>query len=69
MNKPKTPKPKKYRQNTQVKEHYHPRWLARNIARKSMERDGRTGINKVVPGTEKSAFARLWRSEAEMLAK
>ena len=62
-------KPRKFQQNTDVRQHFHPRKLARSIARNSMERRGMTGFNKVHPGTTKSAFSTHWRNEAEVFTK
>ena len=65
--KQKTPKPKKFQQNRDVTEHYHPRWLARKIVHSMMERDGATGLNKTVKGGTQSPFATRWRDAAEDL--
>lgn len=67
--KQKTPKPKKFRQNHEVTEHYHPRGLARKIVHSTMEREGATGVNKTDPanGITKSMFATSWRDRADYL--
>lgn len=69
MNKVKTAKPKKYRQNTNVAAHYHPRWLARAIVHQEMKNDGAARVNKREPGVQQSAFARLWREAADSFAR
>lgn len=46
---------------------FHPRGLARKVAHKQMERDGGTGLNKVVPGGTQSPFATRWRDTADYL--
>ena len=48
-------------------EHYHPRGLARKIVHSTLERDGATGLNKVVPGSTQSPFATRWRDHADYL--
>lgn len=60
--------PKKYRQNKEVKQHFHPRWLARAIVHDRLNRAGATGVNKVAPGAIQSQFAQHWRDNAEMIA-
>ena len=65
--KTKKSKPKKYQQNHEVKQHFHPRGLARAIVHDRLAREGATGVNKVTPGTTKSSFAKNWRDYAEMI--
>ena len=67
--KQKTAKPKKYRQNHEVTEHYHPRGLARKIVQNTMKREGATGMNKTDPvrGITQSMFATSWRDRADFL--
>ena len=62
--KTKVPKPKKFQQNTEVKDHFHPRWLARAIIHNQLRMADASGVNKVTPGAGKSPFARKWRDEA-----
>ena len=50
-----------------VSTHFHPRRLARGIIHSRLERAGASGVNRVVPGTQKSQFAQRWRNEAEMV--
>lgn len=69
MAREKCPKPRKYRQNTDVKQHFHPRWLARAVVHNQMAHNDIFGMNKVRPGATQSAFAQHWRDEAEMIAK
>jgi len=57
-------KPKKFRQNTEVTEHYHPRWLARAVARNRLKQAGAERINKSVAGNP-SPFSRLWRDAVD----
>ena len=47
--------------------HFHPRRLARGIIHSRFERNGATGVNQVVPGTNQSNFAKHWRDEAAMV--
>lgn len=61
-------KPKKFQQNKEVKQHYHPRFLARAVAHKAMEREEMFGVNKAQPGS-KSIFSRNWREYAGDIAK
>lgn len=61
-------KPKKFRQNTEEKRHFHPRILARGIVHRQMERQEMTGVNKVKPGATQSPFALNWRNYAEAFA-
>lgn len=65
--KQKNAKPKKYRQNNDVKQHFHPRKLARAIVHDRLNMEGATGVNKVTPGTTQSSFAKNWRDYAEMI--
>ena len=69
MNKQKIPKPKKYQQNHEVKQHFHPRSLARSIVHSRMANSDMFGVNKVRPGTTQSYFSRLWRKDAAMFAR
>lgn len=69
MAKEKIAKPKKFRQNKEVKQHYHPRWLARSVAHRQMESNDMFGVNKVTPGTTHSPFAWNWRRYAERFAR
>lgn len=68
MGREKIAKPKKYRQNTEVTTHFHPRRLARGIAHDMAVRADVYGINQVQPGTTQSPFARNWRTEADRFA-
>jgi len=61
----KTPKPKKFRQNTAVKQHYHPRGLARAVAHNQLALEGATGVNKAPKDGGQSAFAQRWRGVAD----
>lgn len=65
--KQKIPKPKKFQQNRDVTEHFHPRGLARKIVHNTLEREGATGLNKTVKGGTQSPFATRWRDTAEDL--
>ena len=67
--KQKIPKPKKFQQNREVTEHYHPRWLARKIVHTTLEHGGATGLNKVdrSQGITQSPFATRWRDTADNL--
>lgn len=48
----------------------HPRAFARGIIHDRLYRAGASGVNKVLPGTMQSNFAKHWRDEAEaMFAK
>jgi hypothetical protein len=67
--KEKTAKPKKFRQNTAVANHFHPRGLARAIVHSQLAIAGASGVNKVKPGTTQSPFAAHWREEADEFAK
>jgi hypothetical protein len=69
MAREKIAKPKKFRQNTEVTTHFHPRALARSIVHSRLQAAEVYGANKVKPGTTQSAFARNWRTEAETFAK
>jgi len=69
MNKQKTPKPKKFQQNTEVKTHFHPRSLARGIVHRRMANADMFGVNKVKPGTAQSVFSANWRMDAERFAR
>lgn len=62
-------KPKKYQQNREVTEHYHPRGLARKIVQSTLKREGATGLNKIDPsrGITQSQFATSWRDRADIL--
>lgn len=62
-------KPKKFQQNHEVTEHYHPRGLARKIVHNTLEREGATGLNKRDPhrGITQSPFATRWRDMADYL--
>ena len=66
--KQKNAKPKKYRQNKEATQHFHPRWLARSIVHDRLKRAGATGVNKVAPGATQSQFAQHWRDNAELIA-
>lgn len=68
MAREKIAKPKKFRQNREVKQHFHPRHLARSVVHNRLERAEVTGANKVIPGATQSAFARNWRNEADLIA-
>ena len=61
-------KPKKFRQNTEVTTHFHPRRLARAIVHSRIASADVYGANQKHPGTTQSAFARNWRVEAETFA-
>ena len=61
-------KPKKFQQNTEVKNHFHPRGLARAVVHNMMARDDMSGVNKTTPGTTQSAFAKNWRRIAERIS-
>lgn len=67
--KQKIAKPKKFKQNTDVTEHYHPRWMARKIVQNTLKREGTTGLNKTDPerGITQSHFATSWRDRADYL--
>lgn len=67
--KQKQAKPKKFGQNMEVTEHYHPRELARKIVQNTMRREGATGLNKTDPGrgVTQSQFATSWRDRADYL--
>ena len=65
MNKQKIAKPKKFQQNHAVKQHYHPRSLARAVAHNMMARSDMSGVNKKHPGTTQSPFSVNWRRYAE----
>ena len=67
--KEKIAKPKKFQQNTEVKQHYHPRSLARGIVHAAWASAGATGMNKVKPGATQSPFATHWRNEIDMVAR
>jgi len=67
--KQKTSKPKKFRQNTEVKQHFHPRFLARAVVHNMMAHDDMSGVNKVRPGTVQSAFSKNWRNIADRIAE
>ena len=61
-------KPKKFRQNTEVTTHFHPRRLARAIVHSRIASADVYGANKVKHGTTQRAFARNWRTEADIFA-
>ena len=61
-------KPKKFRQNTEVKNHFHPRSLARSVVHNMMAHDDLAGVNKVRPSTTQSPFSKNWRNIAERIA-
>lgn len=61
-------KPKKFRQNTEVKNHFHPRSLARAVVHNMMAHDDLACVNKVIPGTTQSAFSKNWRNIAERIS-
>jgi len=65
MNKQKIAKPKKFQQNREVKQHYHPRSLARAVAHRQMELNDMFGVNQKAPGTTQSPFSVNWRLYAE----
>ena len=67
--KEKIAKPKKFQQNTEVKQHYHPRNLARAIVHNAWAMAGAAGMNQVKPGTTQSPFSAHWRGEADMIAR
>jgi len=67
MSKTKIAKPKKYRQNHDVQQHFHPRSLARNIVHKRMEMNDMHGVNSH-PGGLQSVFSKQWRRFAEQFA-
>ena len=48
---------------------FHPRSLARSVARKQMELNGMEQLNKVHPGTNKSTFAMKWRNVSANMAR
>lgn len=66
--KEKNSKPKKFQQNM-VKQHYHPRGLARGIVHAAWASAGATGMNKVKPGAVNSPFSLHWRDEIDMVAR
>lgn len=68
MAREKIAKPKKFQQNTEVKQHYHPRWLARAVAHRQMENNDMSGVNGTIPGSQ-SIFAKNWRRYAERFSK
>ena len=68
MKREKIAKPKKFRQNTDVATHYHPRWLARSIVHSRLKANDVYGMNQVKPGTTQSPFALHWRNEAELFS-
>lgn len=61
-------KPKKFQQNTQAVEHFHPRGLARQIARNQLTVDGYSNLNRPPKKTKDlgthSTFSRMWREAA-----
>ena len=61
--------PKKFKQNTEVKQHFHPRFLARAVVHNMMARDDLAGVNKVHPGETQSAFGKNWRGIADRIAE
>ena len=69
MAREKIAKPKKFQQNNGVKQHFHPRGLARGIVHRRMENAEMYGVNKVRPGADKSPFAKAWRKDAGMFAR
>jgi len=68
MNKVKIPKPKKYQQNREAKQHLHPRSLARSVVHNRMAQQDMYGVNKVHSGESQSTFGKLWREEAVAIA-
>lgn len=68
MAREKIAKPKKFRQNTEMKQHFHPRWLARAVAHSQMARDEIFGVNWSAPGHQ-SIFSKNWRRYAERFSK
>lgn len=64
---------KRNRPNTDVAEHFHPRWLAREIARNQLKADGYERLNRPMRGKEgmdrRSTFARMWREAASHALK
>ena len=48
---------------------FHPRSLARSVVHNMMARDEMTGVNKVIPGTVQSPFAKNWRNVAERISR
>ena len=68
MAREKIAKPKKFRQNTDVTVHFHPRRLARGIVHSRIASADVYGANQKQPGATQSAFARNWRVEAETFA-
>lgn len=53
----------------EAKQHFHPRALARAIVHNRAAFSDMSGINKVIPGTTQSAFAKNWRREADTFAR
>ena len=53
----------------EAREHFHPRSLARSVAHSRMAFAQFEQINKVHPGTGRSAFAMKWREVAEQMAR
>lgn len=47
---------------------FHPRSLARAVVHNMMAHDDMSGVNKVVPGTTQSPFAKNWRNIAERIS-
>lgn len=57
------------KQQREAKGQFHPRSLARSVARKQMELNGMEQLNKVHPGTNKSTFAMKWRNVSDQMAR
>ena len=57
------------KQQREAKGQFHPRSLARSVARKQMELNGMEQLNKVQPGASQSAFARKWRNVSANMAR
>lgn len=66
--KAKIAKPKKFQQNHDVKQHFHPRGLARGIVHRQMAQEDMFGVNKVRQNTTHSQFSAIWRIWAEKFA-
>ena len=47
---------------------FHPRGLARSVVHNMMAHDDMFGVNKVKPGSDRSAFSKNWRNIAERIA-
>ncbi len=57
------------KQQREAREKFHPRGLARSVARKQMEQNGMEQLNKVHAGTKRSTFSAKWRDIVELIAR